>query len=83
MVLTQEQASKALGKVSCPDCHKELDEVNVEKWMLRRFTIDYANKTLVPVAGSKWEDEDDNAIRCPHCDSLNVDDMFTGFKIRE
>lgn len=69
-------------KFVCPDCDAEMDEVTVEQVIYKTFKIDYDAKKVVPVYPEEgWNEEGEYIFRCPNCDSLNVDDAFTGFDV--
>lgn len=64
---------KNVPKITCPDCGKMLDTVNIERFDTKSFKVDYEYQRLTPqFTDSVWE-FDDWAAHCPHCDSLNVD----------
>jgi hypothetical protein len=72
--------TKPTEPLKCPDCGKEITEVMVEAFSNKNFIVDYVNKRLVAVNDEPW-DENDRAIHCPYCDSLNVDELFTEWDI--
>lgn len=43
----------------------------------------YEGKKMVPVYPGEWEVDDDRAYRCPHCDSLNVDEALSRYQLDE
>ena len=70
-------------KIKCPDCGEEIEEVAIEQYATKTFRVDYESKRLNPVyPGEPW-DVDDHAVRCPHCDTLNIDDLFVQYEIQE
>ena len=72
-----------VDKIKCPDCGIEIEEVVIERYQSKVFEVDYENKNLVPVDNSEWNTDDDHAIRCPGCDSLNIYSDFQGYSIEE
>ena len=64
----------------CPDCGTELDEVTIERFLTKTFLVNHELKTLTPKDNSPWE-ENDKAIHCGECDSLNVDSMLGDYEI--
>lgn len=66
-------------KIACPDCGKILDSVVIEVSEVAIFKIDYEKKTIPEDnKGVAWC-RSDRTFRCPHCDSLNVDSLFSAF----
>lgn len=67
---------------NCPDCGKKnLEEVVIERFMTRKFRVNYEEKVLIPVTENEAWDSCDYAVRCPECDTLNTDDMFVEFEM--
>lgn len=69
--------------IVCPDCSKGLDTVVVEISQSRVCRVDYDKQTITPDPAQSWETDGDHVCRCPHCDSLNVDDEFSKFHYQE
>ena len=68
----------------CPDCYLELKEVVIEKYMLRSFVVDHEAKRLIPKEGEDWGDCGERVLRCPECDTLNVNDgVLSNYTIKE
>jgi ssDNA-binding Zn-finger/Zn-ribbon topoisomerase 1 len=75
------EALKArFDKPICPDCGKELNAVLRQVDMEVVCDLDHNAKTIIPqtfhVAG-------DIAYRCPHCDSLNVEELLVDYEFNE
>ena len=70
-----------MEKIKCPDCGKELTEVTIERFQDKTFRIDYENKALVRVYPEQPWETDDYACHCPNCDSLNVDELLSKYKV--
>jgi Fe-S-cluster-containing dehydrogenase component len=67
--------ARLTGKgIVCPDCHKICNDVNVERYDNRIYKIDWeAKKLVVATEYPNWS-TNDWSYRCPHCDSLNIDE---------
>jgi hypothetical protein len=57
-----------------------LNEVEVERFQTRKYRIDYVNKQLISMEGTDWE-SNDYTCHCPHCDSLNVDELLVEYEL--
>jgi len=71
--------------MKCPDCGEEITEVRVERTLYRSFKVDHEKKELTPVYPASlmtWADVDD-AYRCPNCDSLNINELLSKYKLKE
>ena len=66
--------------MKCPDCGEEIIEVTVERFQTKTFKVDHEKKELTPVYSQDWDDADEYAYHCQHCDSLNVDEMLKDYK---
>lgn len=73
-----------LNKIVCPDCGKELNKFNIERYQNRQYTINYETGKITADQDSQWE-TNDIAFRCPYCDSLNTDYEASknGFSLEE
>jgi len=73
--------------MNCPDCGEEIKEVVVERFQTKTFRVDHLNKEIVPIDPLIHKDEDwevnDYAYHCPKCDSLNVDELLSKYKLKE
>jgi predicted RNA-binding Zn-ribbon protein involved in translation (DUF1610 family) len=70
--------------IHCPDCGAEIHDVDVERYIYKRFTLNYEKKLVIPENPSPgaWVLDDDYVFRCPECDSLNVGELLTGFRVQ-
>lgn len=66
--------------MKCPDCGKEIKEIVIERYMLKRFQVDHDKKELSATSEDPW-DPDDESYRCGYCDSLNIDELMQGYRI--
>ena len=73
--------------MKCPDCGHEITEVVVERFQTKRFKVAHAAKEIGQMDPLLHADEDwetnDHAYHCPQCDSLNVDEMLSKYKLKE
>jgi predicted RNA-binding Zn-ribbon protein involved in translation (DUF1610 family) len=73
--------------MKCPDCGAEINEVVVERFQTKRFKVDHDAKEIGPIDPLVHSEEDwetnDHAYHCPNCDSLNVDEMLSKYKLKE
>jgi hypothetical protein len=68
--------------MNCPDCGKEIKEVIVERFQIKKFTVNHETKEITPFATQGWENND-YAYHCSECDSLNVDELLSKYKLKE
>jgi len=69
--------------MKCPDCGTEIKEVVVERFQTQKFKVDHANQEVSPVfPDGEWDLANDYAYHCPACDSLNVDEMLSKYKLK-
>jgi len=70
--------------MECPDCGEEINEVTVERFQTKTFKVDHEKKELTPVYPDlDWDDGNDYTYRCQYCDSLNIEEMFKDYKLKE
>lgn len=76
MNVKEEVLARLLDKgIICPDCKMVCKDLMVERFETRIFTVDRQTKKLIPnPIYPDWE-LNDHAYHCPHCDSLNIDDV--------
>lgn len=60
--------------ISCPDCGTTLFEVLVQTDFTTPATLDYKKAQIV--ADIEHSNQGDRCLRCPECESLNVDYRF-------
>ena len=68
--------------IVCPDCGEVLASIAIERYHQDLYHINYDSKQLEFVGSIG--DSESPAYRCPHCDTLNVDEIIgRRFRIKE
>jgi len=67
--------------IICPDCNKVCTDILVEKFAHRLFRIDLKAKVITEKPDSLSWEMNDWAYHCPHCDSLNIDQVVREAKL--
>ena len=77
MNVKEEVLARLLDKgLICPDCKKVCKDLLVERFEHRIFRVDQQTKQLIPNPEYPDWEYNDHAFHCPHCDSLNIDDII-------
>jgi predicted RNA-binding Zn-ribbon protein involved in translation (DUF1610 family) len=74
--------------MKCPDCGEEITTIVVERFQTKTFKVDHEAKEIVPIdplihKDEDWVFSDPYAYRCPNCDSLNINELLSKYKLKE
>lgn len=75
--------NKGGRNMNCPDCGEKITEVTVERFQTQTFKVDHDKKEITPLhMDNQWE-TNEYAYHCRNCDSLNVDQLLSKYKLKE